>query len=220
MDNNAYVSLLATDDYLEGILGLKYSMEQVNTKFPLLVICTNTLKKETFKTLENNNIEYIIVSPISFGVKSQWISCANKFYAYNLIKYQKVIFVDADVIFLANMDQYFSLEKQAGYLYDNGHEQIISGGFILLFPNELTFKKAYSFIQKNKNKLCDDEPVFSYLFEQEDSILIETPEYYHFGGQDKYWHHCKSLKDTMDFINNLQKNPQNRWQIHDDLHRL
>ena len=195
-------------------------MEQVKTKYPLFVICTTNIKQETLEILKRNNIKYIIVPEINFGVKSQWISCANKFYAYSFTKFNKVIFVDADVLFLKNMDEYFTLDKQAGYLYDNGHEQIISGGFVLLFPNQLTFIKAISFIKKNQNKLCDDEPVFSYLFEQEDSILIETPEYYHFGGSDKYWHHCKSLKQTMDFINNLQKNPQNRWQIHDDLHRL
>jgi len=40
MNNNIYITLLGNNSYLQGVLLLNYSLKQVKSKYPLLVLVT------------------------------------------------------------------------------------------------------------------------------------------------------------------------------------
>lgn len=204
MGNYAYVSLLTSDNYLKGILGLKYSMEQVNSKYPLLVICTDNLSEDTLNVLKSNSINFIIYPLLLFKKQTQWSTCINKFYAYKLIQYEKIIFVDADLIFLENMDRYFYYNVTTGSEYFNGTETILTGGFILILPSENLYQQAMNFIKANIEMLCDDEQVFTYLFTIQKHLIISQPNYFHDGTLKKYWENYTNFTDIQNFILKLQ----------------
>ena len=113
MEKYAYITLLSSDDYVWGVLGLYYSLKKKNKcKYPLIVIVTQDISTETINILIKNNISYKIVKTIYFpempGISGlnpkRYITCANKIYIYNFTEYDKVMFIDADCIILFNID--------------------------------------------------------------------------------------------------------------------
>ena len=145
--NYCYCSLLTSDNYLKGVLGLAYSLKIVDSKHPFLVIITDNISEESIDILKENNISFIIKPLLLFQSHSEYITTINKFYLYTLINFEKIIFIDADAFVLENMDKYFNYNMSVGYRYWNGHQFIISGGFLVLKPSLEKFQKAKKFIE-------------------------------------------------------------------------
>ena len=145
--NYCYCSLLTSDNYLKGVLGLAYSLKIVDSKYPFLVIITDNISEESIDILKENNISFIIKPLLLFQSHSEYVTTINKFYLYTLINFEKIIFIDADAFVLENIDKYFNYNMSVGYRYWNGHQFIISGGFLVLKPSLEKFQKAKKFIE-------------------------------------------------------------------------
>lgn len=52
MGNYAYTTLLATDDYVYGVIGLLFSLQEVQSKYPLHIIVTNNISDYTLSLLD------------------------------------------------------------------------------------------------------------------------------------------------------------------------
>ena len=84
-ENYTWVTLLATDDYVSGVIGLNYSLLKVKSKYPLLVLAVDTLKKSTFQLLETENIKYTygeITDENAYSVDVVWTYTEEKFSDY------------------------------------------------------------------------------------------------------------------------------------------
>lgn len=207
-----FCSLLSSKEYLLGIIGLNYSLIKVQSIYPFLVLITeNVIDKEISEELNKRNIHYRIIPNYTFQKSNQrYASTLNKFFVYNLIEYEKIIFIDADAFLIENIDALFELEPPAGYKYFNGEKNIISGGLFLIQPNPIYYQKALKIAQESEF-LIDDEPLLELFFENNFNEI--KVEYFHLGTIPKYWYYCKNLNEVFQFIDSIIYYPKNTYEI-------
>ncbi len=156
-NNYAWVTLLATDNFCGGVKMLNDSLKKVNSPYPLWVIATNNLAQSSFDFLEQENISYKIFPYVSFFCDGDrnlkywgdtvnqrhntWWNCTlSKNYMFLFTEFEKVIFVDADVEFIENCDNYFEYPIPA--TFDIQWSEGMHGGLILIKPNIEDFFKC------------------------------------------------------------------------------
>lgn len=111
MQKYAYATLLATDDYINMVLALYYSYKKSQSRYPFIVIATDNLSEETFYILNQENVPFIKKPYLEFdcpNCSSNAFACTrNKFYCWSFTAFQKIMFLDADIIIRKNLDKYF-----------------------------------------------------------------------------------------------------------------
>lgn len=112
MGRRAYVTVLTTPDYLEGVLVLNYSLRQVGAKYPLVVLCGEDLPRSVYDILTASGIEIHRVASIlnpspSKERQPHWNTTYTKLRIFGL-DFEKVIYVDADMLVCTNLDHLFS----------------------------------------------------------------------------------------------------------------
>lgn len=110
----AYVTLTTNDNYFQGIKVLSKSLKNVGSKAPLYCMVTPTVSQETKLKMKNEKIcEPIVVqsiaSPYSDTVQSRWADTFTKLRVFELVQFSTVIFLDADMIVLHNIDHLFDV---------------------------------------------------------------------------------------------------------------
>lgn len=197
MNKYCWTTLLATDDYVWGVIGLHYSLQRVGTDYPFIVIATDNLKQETFDILIKAGIEYRIFPYKSFvcGFDYDHYNCTiNKFYAWDFIEYDKVGFIDADVLINTNIDFFFRYQAFCSmkYYYPQINKAdrvagIYSFIFILEPDKELEQRIFKEFVH-----YPDDETVLDALFFGNNNYLNhwlpnDIVFFFHDLNRKKYW---------------------------------
>jgi hypothetical protein len=87
-------------------------------------------------------------------------SMFTKFYVYSMTEYQRVLYLDCDILPLANLDYLFDLSMQ-GVLKPNvlisGVYQPANGGFFLIEPNTRRYEEIQRILQSKGERLGDKE---------------------------------------------------------------
>ena len=109
----AYATLVCSDNYLYGAIGLALSLKYTDAKYPLIVIVTDNVTN--YRELDKFNIKYYLVPYCETGNKEDYSFTINKLYAFNLIEYDKFLFLDADLICYNNLD--YILEEENPYYF-------------------------------------------------------------------------------------------------------
>jgi inositol 3-alpha-galactosyltransferase len=112
----AWVTLLTRQSYLPGVILLAYSLRKHGSKYPLIVQITesaqesiNVLKSEGQDgSLLINIVEPILPArPVNL-VAERFADTWTKLRAFQLVEYERVIFLDADILIMQNMDELFN----------------------------------------------------------------------------------------------------------------
>lgn len=188
MGNYAFTTLLASDDYLWGAIGLYYSLQEVKSIYPFHLLVTDNITIESREVLDSVGILYKIVPRIDFS--STWTRYAitfNKFHIYSLIEYDKVCFIDCDAMVSVNIDDIFEYEAP-GFTVLN--DVFLSGVLILVNPKEKTVEDNF---KKYQDLYADDESVWSREYDA--SKVTNLIEYFYTiihrsdfdTSDDKYW---------------------------------
>ena len=157
---NLYATLLSSDNYLYGAITLFLSLERVQTKYPFLVILTDNCSESTKQILQEYNIEFMQIPLLLFQNKeNHWQSTINKFYIFNLEEYNKVCFLDADIILKENIDYIFEYTQNPVFV--NSHYLPYWGGIFVIQPNKTIWQYI---IKKYQNKCTNDEMVLEQLY--------------------------------------------------------
>ncbi len=145
--NYTFATLLSSSSYISGVLVLYRSLKKYgNTKYPFLCVCsrnisekdTNILKKEgiSCKRLSKSAIEGVEIP--NADNYSHWNFTFDKLLLWSLVEYDKIVFLDSDMIVLNNIDELFEKKAfsavQAGYLQNNLWVRLNSG-LIIIEPN-------------------------------------------------------------------------------------
>jgi len=112
VEKYAFVSVLSTDDYLPGLLVLNKSLLNTRSKYSLDVILTSNISKETKLILDRNHISYSVTvqeieNPTNVDREHRWFSTYSKLAVFNQVQYEKIIYLDADMVVLRNIDNLF-----------------------------------------------------------------------------------------------------------------
>lgn len=115
----SYVCVLSTNNYLEGVLILKKNLEQVKSKYNLLCLVNEDITEKTKKTLEEFEVSYKEVKSIPYidyeenDWRSYWKYGFDKINVFNLTEYEKVVYLDLDLLILKNLDHLFDFPSNS-----------------------------------------------------------------------------------------------------------
>jgi len=144
----AYISLLTTDSYLPGILGLAYSVRATQSRYELEVLVTPGVNPETRAALSLHGIPWMEVTnlenPTDVSIHHRWHRTYSKLHAFGLTKYEKLVFLDADILVLQNIDALFECDHMSGVdsgsmLPECANWTDVNSGLLVVIPNAAVF---------------------------------------------------------------------------------
>ena len=129
----SYVTVLSDESYLKGVLTLHYSLMQTYPAYPLLVLLNDGASAHTQQVLAQANIAFKILPKLHYSAHSNasmqqrgWDALLNntadKLSVFTLTEYAKIVYLDADMLVLKNIDYLFR--------YPHGSAVIDAGNII------------------------------------------------------------------------------------------
>lgn len=128
----AYVMLMfGGDSYLPGVLTLAYSIKKSESKYDVVCMVTEDVSAEAINTMERHNIIVVRVPYLEFKSKpmmsakqqaaySSWISKSyTKWNCLSLTQYEKILFLDADMLVQRNIDHMFEKYRAPAARFTN-----------------------------------------------------------------------------------------------------
>ena len=151
MNKYSYVTILTNDEYLYGVMLLSETLKQVNSKYPLTVLITDDVGAPTCEIMRQLGINYELIDTISMpdvlyeeNIKihrqftNTWRNCFTKFKIFDLTQFDKIIFLDADVMVLKNLDDLFARSHMTA---------CIDGEYFNIWPDYLHFNAGCMVIE-------------------------------------------------------------------------
>jgi glycogenin len=117
--NYAYATLITSDDFFMGLQTMVFTLKQTSTLFPIIVLVTKQVSKHIISNIEKlsspptmsilvKKVE-AIPNPSEKVHISGWVNSGyTKLHIWNLIEYDKIVYIDADTCVLENIDHLFS----------------------------------------------------------------------------------------------------------------
>jgi len=148
--NYAFVSIITSDDYLPGLLVLNKSFVDTNTKYPFLLLITKDISAGTISTLDKYQIphktfEMEINNPTNVDQSHRWFSTYSKLNVFDQTQYDKVVYLDADMLILRNIDELFEHKHMSaviagGMLPGKSLRRHLNSGIFVLEPSRKLFE--------------------------------------------------------------------------------
>ena len=158
----AYVTLLTSNEYLTPTLVLNYSLQRAGSKYKLLVLKTANLAPEVVDALHFYGIEMREVEPIGNPaarqhLKNLWrrlrgsmkninlyTTVYTKLRIWQLYDFNKIVFLDSDMMVLRNPDSLFSAPNWSAVnsgaeLAQYKHWVGLNSGLLVVEPSESVF---------------------------------------------------------------------------------
>ncbi|EYE92163.1 glycosyl transferase family protein [Aspergillus ruber CBS 135680] len=122
-----WASVLTNTEYLAGILTLEYSLRKNGTKYPFIVLYTDSLPEEAHAALEARGI---LKQPVPYLKPSMTTDLSldrrlydawTKLVCFSLYEYEHVVLLDCDMMALHNMDELMDVELDPPEMEGNGN---------------------------------------------------------------------------------------------------
>ena len=151
MNDKVYVTLLSSDDFLEGVLMLKWSLQRVKSRFPLFVLCSNTVSQHVINVLNRKRLLYQILDE-SISAEGDinkdkgydhWNRTFDKLCVWKLTQFGKIVYVDSDMQVIKNIDHLFDYPHMSAVRADTFNEPGIdklNSGLMVIEPNTGEFE--------------------------------------------------------------------------------
>ena len=121
-DNRAWLTLLASEDYMPGVQALARSLKRVKTKYPLVVMMEkNMFSNDIQRLILNEGCSVVFIQDLQSNQKIDFIFARfhhvwKKLRAFELVDTcSKCVFMDADILVLQNMDELFDLHENVTF---------------------------------------------------------------------------------------------------------
>lgn len=145
-----YSTLITKDDYLLGALTLHKSLMITKPRYDLLVVLTKNVSTACKRALDRTGIKTLTLD-LDFAVAEKakainarsglnhWNDTFNKLLVFELIQYEKIVFLDSDMMILQNLDHLFERPHMSAVAADrltDGHEHWIglNSGLMVVEP--------------------------------------------------------------------------------------
>ncbi|RLV94978.1 Glycogenin-1 [Spathaspora sp. JA1] len=166
MSNFAYVTLLTGESYLPGVLTLGQKLKELGTKHKLIILLDSSSiseeNKEVIQAIYDEIIsidDEVISAPLEKVQekldRSELSITFSKILLWNLTQYDELVYLDADVLPLQNLDELFeSFELKDGEIAaspDSGWPDIFNSGVLKIKPSSETFEKLIEFSSQPEN---------------------------------------------------------------------
>ena len=143
--NCAFVSIITTDDYLPGLLVLYKSLMATDTAYPFLTLLTKNISAKTISELKKHHIPHKIIgetikNPTNVNHHHRWFPTYSKLHVFNQTQYNKIVYLDVDMLILRNIDELFkhkhmSATNAGGMLPRKSSWTHLNSGLFVLEPS-------------------------------------------------------------------------------------
>jgi len=153
--NYAYITLANNEGYAKGAVALAMSLFEVGSLYPLLVLVTSGVPKSIVDMLEGigcivYHIESLPLPPQLALQAERWGPAFTKFMSWERTEYDKLIFMDSDLLVLKNVDGLFrtgaddivlaTVDADASSCsFQAERLKLINSGLMVLTPSHKTF---------------------------------------------------------------------------------
>ncbi|MBO5026620.1 MAG: hypothetical protein J6C86_10845 [Bacteroidaceae bacterium] len=112
----AYVTLLSNERYLKGVLALNQSLIENSCQYPLYCMLSKDADKSLEDSLDKYGIKYIRFMSDTLNSEAtnegrlfytHWSFTFDKLHVWGLTQFEKIVFLDSDMIVLDNLDNLF-----------------------------------------------------------------------------------------------------------------
>lgn len=114
----AWVTLLTRTSYLAGAVLLAHSLQKHKSKYPLLILYTDTLPQSCLTTLPKEAsltnsylqpVEALMPKKQRNLIAARFADTWTKLRVFQLFEYERLVFLDADMMVFRNMDELFDV---------------------------------------------------------------------------------------------------------------
>ena len=234
--NYSYVSLLTNDSYIYGIILLNETMKKVKSKYPLHVLVTEKVSKASLEILNQLKINYELVDTITtseaafqynFKVNKRmaaiWKDNWTKLQIFKLTQFDKIVFLDADLMILKNLDHLFEKPHMSaaidGEYFNLWPDRIfLNGGCLVVEPNIEEYNNIISFIDtidlnnlRKDEMLADQEILNRYFTNWSTTSELHLNKYYNIFGHYIQEDQIKDVETNGYFIHFIGRKPWTFW---------
>jgi lipopolysaccharide biosynthesis glycosyltransferase len=220
MNNYIFLTYLSNDRDYKGALAINYMLKKYNSDYKLACIVLENVSEKVINILQQSNIvlyKYSLIDTLKiFNYDETFMNYIinkhyyGKFFMYDLTIYDKIIYLDTDLLIKTNIDNLFlndCSENKCYMTYDtecNSENNDIllrnytfNSGVVIFQPNKETCYKFYIYLkniyENNINSLKTDQDIFE-IMNNNKSINVQHLEY-------KY--NCPSMASTYFTKNNF-----------------
>lgn len=213
--NEAFITLLSSENYLDGALVLHESYKEHNSKYPFVIAVTeNVATPKVISAIKKSGAILEIIPNCSYNtfVKDRWkgnsvLNTASKYSLFDLKQYDKLVYIDADTYVITDISCLMDYPDGAmifnpDYKTIGGDKYGFTGAYVFKPKNhESSF---YKILNENLN-MVDGELIGKMWFFVMDSPSHQIPISYccgygwwecnkevpvnilHFSGENKPW---------------------------------
>lgn len=235
MKNYSYISLLTNDFYTYGVALLVESMKRVNTQYPLHVLITNNVSEAAREMVRQLGVTFEIVDTISVTdeineynktinapLAATWKDCWTKYRIFDLTQFDKIVFLDADIMVLKNLDHLFDLPHMTSAL-DGEYFGLWKGwphfntGVLVIEPNHELFEDILNFCRSYPRDkfpnyvLADQEMLNLYYKDWPEQKELHLNKYYDVFAPYVLDNQVEELDKECYFIHYVGRKPWKFW---------
>lgn len=170
----AYVSLLSTADYLPGALVLHASLMRTAPAHPFLLLLTPSIPAAVKAQLSRHGIDcQLITDPVIRPGKAsepRWSGTFSKLLVFGLTGFERVVFLDADMLVLRNLDELFarphmSAVNAGGMLPEHRNWTQLNSGLLVIEPSAALAADLLRFGRRaNEEDAAGDQTILQAYF--------------------------------------------------------
>ena len=178
MSNNAYITLMSTNNYLYGCIGLMYSWKTTKSKYPFYCVVTKDITQENIRILKEIGYEVIVddlfipnsyynllkdyeetgeyATPIGNSTadltKNGWQYAWTKLRIFGYTQFDKLLYIDADSYVLDNLDDMFNRPAWSSICeYDTPWTGLrrLHSAFFVIEPNKELYEELLQLAEDN-----------------------------------------------------------------------
>lgn len=253
---NTYMTLLSTDKYLDGVIALNQSLKNVGAKYPLVVALTSNISPFCRDILKKLKVEVLELKDFSYSQEcyrkfcaidmKHWFYTSSKLQIFGLTQYQKIIFLDADMFVVKNIDHLFqkphlTAAEDSPMLFEKDFKKHLNlnSGLLVIEPNKEDEEKLFQlskeyalpdqdlirllkpdWVDKKELHLSVEYNFFMKFFEEYiySGVKIENVYIFHFIGKEKPFLKNQTYKKIINTQNYIEKSYLNL--IHQSIQEL
>ena len=166
-----YVCVLATNDYLNGCLVLNENLKHLNSQYELLCLINEEITEETKNVLDYFNIKYKTINKINYDVDYEGFvqpyfkNTFDKLSIFKLTEYEKLVYLDLDLLLLQNIDDLFcynGIAMARDFPFSNLH----NSGVMVIEPDKNDYDGLMKLMvekMNNQEQLGDQDIINEYF---------------------------------------------------------
>ena len=221
MNNNSYITVLSTQDYLMGVLCLIESLRKTNTKYPISVLITSEITSTTEELLKSYGVHVIRKNKIDVpesikkknkqGMFEHWTNTFDKLLIFELTQFEKLVYLDSDMYIRNNIDELFERKNMSATIDRRGEPSInkdwikLTSGLMVVEPKRGTssfFIDIISEIESKRDSIGDQDILQEYdkKWSQKQELHLDVKYNMFFPHIDYYTKYCNYTLEDINVV--------------------